>query len=330
MLSAEHDGTSGRRRATCGSPSAAEPPPSARDELDALCPASGRRGKNVLVALHGRGAPVAAVEVGRIIAGALGVPLHGLFVCAEPIDACEVPARIGVDPEALRGVVLHVEASDDLPGALAAAIERRSSAFVVVTSGLEEDMDERLGVGRLAARALETAACGVVVVGPAPLPTRLRRILLPLDGAPSTAASISPVGELARKLDAELDIVMIGGASPRDEDAEDAPPVSTPTPSESGAMVAPLYVDQPQHEWPAFAEEFLGRFLNAIGHCPHDVSTRFFLGTGEPAAEILRFAAQLGSDLMVLVWSGELDGHHGCVFRDVLCRAPCPVMVLRR
>jgi nucleotide-binding universal stress UspA family protein len=328
MLSAGHDGSSGGRGPARGPSSATEPPVDAREELDALCPASGWRSKNVLVALHGRRAP-GAVEAGRVIAGALGAPLHGLFVCPEPIEASEVPARVGVDPEALHGMVLDVETSEDLPGALAAAIACRSTAFVVVASEPEELKDERLGIGRLAARALESAVCGVVITGP-DRPAQLRRILLPLDGNPSTAASIAPVGELARKLGAELDIVMIGGASPRGEDAEDAPPVSTPAPSEPGSMVAPLYVDQPQHEWPAFAEEFLDRFLSTIGRCPHDVSTRFFLGTGEPAAEILRFAAQLASDLLVLVWHGELDGRHGAVFRDVLCRAPCPVMVLRR
>ncbi|WP_437633541.1 universal stress protein [Sorangium sp. So ce854] len=330
MMSAVRNGSPGGSGAPSGSTSGIEPPYPARED-DEPSPASGVRNRSVLVALHGERVHLGAVDLGRIIAGALRAPLHGLFVCSEPLDPSDVPAHLGVDPEALHGVVLHVDAGDDLPGALASATERGDAAFVVVASEPEELTDHRLGVGRLAARALEAAACGVVVIHPAHSPpVRLRRILLPLDGAPSTAAAIAPAGELARRLGAELDIVMVGGASPRDEGAEDAPPVSTPAPCEPGAMVAPLYVDQPQHEWPAFTEEFLARFLSAIGHCPHDVSTRFFLGRGAPAAEILRLARELASDLVVLVWHGQLVDQHGAVFRDVLRDAPCPVMVLRR
>ncbi|WP_437576565.1 universal stress protein [Sorangium sp. So ce887] len=331
MLSAVRDGSLGERGALSGPAAEAEPLIGAREGGDEASPESGARSKDVLVALHGRRAHLGALGLGRIIAGAFQAPLHGLFVCSEPIDASEVPAHLGVAPEALQGVVLRVAASEDPPGALASAVRGRGASIVVVASEPEELLDERLGVGRLAARALEAAACGVVVIGPATRPpSRLERILLPLDGTPSTAASITPAGELARRLGAELDIVMVGCASPRKEADDDAPPVSAPAPSEPGAMVAPLYVDQPHHEWPAFTEEFLGRFLSAIGHCPHDVATRFFLGKGEPAAEILRFAGQLASDLVVLVWHGQLEDHHGGVFRDVLCGAPCPVMVLRR
>ncbi|WP_437483249.1 universal stress protein [Sorangium sp. So ce1014] len=331
MLSAVRDGSPGERGALSGPAAGAEPSIGAREGGDEASPESGARSKDVLVALHGRRAHLGALGLGRIIAGAFHAPLHGLLVCSEPIDASEVPAHLGVAPEALQGVVLRVAASEDPPGALASAVRGRGASIVVVASEPEELLDERLGVGRLAARALEAASCGVVVIGQATRPpSRLERILLPLDGTPSTAASITPAGELARRLGAELDIVMVGCASPRKEADDDAPPVSAPAPSEPGAMVAPLYVDQPHHEWPAFTEEFLGRFLSAIGHCPHDVATRFFLGKGEPAAEILRFAGQLASDLVVLVWHGQLEDHHGGVFRDVLCGAPCPVMVLRR
>ncbi|WP_437588917.1 universal stress protein [Sorangium sp. So ce1000] len=326
MLSALRDGSAVGH----GAAPAAEAPSGACEEADERPPQSGLQRRNVVVALHGRRAHLGAVALGRLIAQGLEAPLRGLCLCTEPIDASEVPAHFGIAPEALQGMVLDVEASDDPPGALASAVASYGTALVIVASHADEPMDERLGVGQLAARALESTARGVLVVREEPSPPpRLRRILLPLDGIPSTATAITPIGEVARKLGAELDIVMVGCASPR-EAADDGPPVSTPAPSEPGAMVPPLYVDQPQHEWPAFTEEFLARFLSAIGHCPHGVSTRFFLGKGEPAAEILRLSWQLASDLVVLVWHGQLAGHHGGVIRDVLHRAPCPVLVLRR
>jgi len=94
-------------------------------------------------------------------------------------------------------------------------------------------------------------------------------------------------------------------------------------------MAAPQYVDQPHHEWPAFSDEFLHRFLKTLGHCPKDVPTRLFLGAGDPADEILRFADLLGSDLAVLVWHGSTSEEHGSIFRKVLRKATCPVLVLR-
>jgi nucleotide-binding universal stress UspA family protein len=162
---------------------------------------------------------------------------------------------------------------------------------------------------------LDEASTGVIVVRPGASVGQIRRILVPLDGAPSTAAALEPAGELARRTGASIDVVMI-------EDAA-APPSDEP-----GAMAPPQYVDQPQHEWPAFSEEFLQRFLGAIGHCPA-VETRFYLGAGARGAEILRFADALESDLITLVWHG-VRGEHGAVFREVLRGSTRPVLVLRR
>jgi nucleotide-binding universal stress UspA family protein len=196
----------------------------------------------------------------------------------------------------------------------------------VIVGAHNGSVDERLGVGEIARRALEIACCGVIVLGTdAPAP-RLRRMLLPLDGTPSTASAIGPAGELARSAGAELDILLVGEAHPK------AGPTSVGVPAsalEPGAM-APRYMDQPHHEWAAFTEEFLHRFVAAIGHVPPGVTTRFFLGRGLPADEILRFAVELASDLVVLVWHGELSEDHGAVFRQVMRRTPCPVLVLRR
>ena len=104
----------------------------------------------------------------------------------------------------------------------------------------------------------------------------------------------------------------------------------TPAPIELGALVTPQYIDQPQHEWPAFSQELLARFLGAIGRCSRGVPARFFLRAGDPAREILRAATELDPDLIALVWHGGCEGEHGRVFRRVLPDAGLPVLVLRR
>lgn len=276
--------------------------------------------RRVLVTLH-RGAPAgAAVAMGRLVAGALQAPLHGLVFAPEPLEAADVPDHVGLSQEELRGLVLHVATGD--PGeALTGALAAQAAAYVVVGSAPVAAPDERVGLGELAARALEIATSGVFLLGVAPAPgSRLSRILLPLDGTPSTAAAIAPAGHLARSLEADLDILLVSEAHPH------APPPGR----EPGALVAPVYMDQPHHEWAAFSEEFLQRFVGNIGHCPREVPARFYLGAGEPAPEILRFADQLRSDLLVLVWHGDLGKHRGAVFREVVRNAPCPVLVLRR
>lgn len=278
---------------------------------------AGRR--RVLVTLH-RDAPAgASIAMGRQIAGALQAPLHGLVFAPEPLEAAEVPEHVGLPHEDLRGVVLHV-ATGDPDEALAGALTAQAAAYVVVGSAPLAAPEEQLGLGELAERALEIATCGVFLVGLAAPGPRVRRILLPLDGTPSTAAAITPAGHLARSLEADLDILLVGEAHPH----------AAPPDREPGALVPPVYMDQPHHEWPAFSEEFLQRFVGNIGHCPPEVPARFYLGAGEPAPEILRFANQLGSDLLVLVWHGDLSEHHGAVFREVVRSAPCPVLVLRR
>jgi nucleotide-binding universal stress UspA family protein len=305
----------------------------ASDEEHEPAPSSCVTRRSVLVTLH-RGAAVRGpVEMGRLIAHALRAPLHGLVLAPEPIGASEVPDHIGVPAEALHGLVLDIAAGEPLE-ALASALAAQPAGYVVVSAALEGSATAapritsrlasggRLGLSDVAQRALEIATCGVLLVAGGGPAARLRRVLLPLDGTPSTAAAIAPVCELARSVRAQLDIVLVGEAHP---DAAHAPPRLEP-----GAMIPPLYMDQPHHEWPAFSEEFLQRFVGAIGHCPPGVPTRLFLGAGEPAAEILRLTGELQSDLVVLVWHGELSEQHGGVFGEVVRNARCPVLVLRR
>jgi nucleotide-binding universal stress UspA family protein len=273
------------------------------------------RRRSVLVPLYGKRAPTGAIAMARLVASVLHVPLHGVFISPEPIATNEVPRRLGMSSSALDGFVIDVEVGDPVERLVAFA-ERSPTSFVVIETDPEGQNDEGLGVGDFAARVLEASRAPVLLVPPGTTP-RLERILLPLDGTPSTASALEPAGELARDLGASLDILLVG-------EAHHGPQ------SEHGAMAPPQYVDQPQHEWPAFSDEFLHRFLTAIGRCPEEVPTRFHLGAGDPAAEILRFAADLASHLTVLVWQGHLEDRHGSVFRTVLERAGWPVLVLRR
>jgi nucleotide-binding universal stress UspA family protein len=171
--------------------------------------------------------------------------------------------------------------------------------------------------GSVAAAVLLAAPCPVVFVPP----TRgrnqwaLRQLLLPHDGTPTSAATIRPATELAALAAAKL--VVLHVATP-----------DTERPSEPGTLLSPRYVDQPQHEWPSWTEEFLAR-LRAIGGVADGVDVRLALAQGEAGAAILDFAQHNDIDLIVLGWRGALESDRARTMRRVIHEAICPVIVFR-
>jgi nucleotide-binding universal stress UspA family protein len=175
----------------------------------------------------------------------------------------------------------------------------------------------KTGLGSVASAVVRIAPCPVVLVRPelGVHPAALRRIIVPEDGTPTTAAALQPAGELAGRSGAELDVLHVAAAAAHQ-------------PAEPGTLTAPRYLDQPQHEWPVWTREFLQR-LRHLCHCPSTVQTRLFLRTGEPGAEIVRFARERETDLIVVAWRGHLDGQRAATLRAVVRDAPCPTLVLR-
>jgi len=270
----------------------------------------------VLVALHESAAPEESIAMGRLVSTTLQHPLHGVFVAGAPTEIGDVPRILQLPTQALEGFVLDVEHVEqgDPAGRLLEITAMHPTAFLIV--GADPHAGDKLGVGPVATRAIEDSTSPVLLVRPG-ASSKLERILLPLDGTPSTASALEPATELARAAGAALDIVLVGEAR--------HPPSSI----EHGAMLAPQYVDQPHHEWPAFSGEFVERFVHTLGHCSSDVPMRFFLGAGDPGEEILRYANMLGSDLAVLVWHGLASARHGSIFQAVVRRANCSVLILR-
>jgi nucleotide-binding universal stress UspA family protein len=279
----------------------------ARPEAD---PAPRRR---VLVALAGPGLPHQAIGAGRTIARALDAPLHGVLVWPTPITPCDVPRLLQIDADALEGMVLDVDVGDPAER-INAATHSQPIAFVVLVAACTGG--DACGLGDLAARMLEGAESGALILRPGTWLGPIRRILVPIDGTPSTAAALAPAGDLARRTGAALDVVMVDD-------------VTAPIRAEPGTMAPPHYVDQPQHEWPAFSAELVQRLFGSIAQWPPAVPMRLLLGTGQPAAEILRFAEELDPDLIALVWHGGAAGH-GAVFAEVTRSTTRPLLVLRR
>lgn len=154
-------------------------------------------------------------------------------------------------------------------------------------------------LGGTATAVLREAPCPVVPV--------------PHDGTPTTSAALKPAMELAEKADAALLVAHVS-------DARAAP-------DEPGTFTTPLYADQAHHEWAAWRDEFAERLA---GICPlGHLHVRVCLARGDPASEILSLSERQSTDLIVLAWRGKWEFPRAAVFKDVLQKANCPVMVVR-
>ena len=273
------------------------------------------RAPTVIVPLDGSVHAIAALPVAKVMAEVEGATLHVMHVGEPILPPDELLHTLGLLPEQLRGSVIDQAAGEPAASIVRLASEWRSALIVMCTrTNLARAEGE---LGSVAEAVVREAPCPVVLVRPelGLHPWALRRIVVPHDGTPTTAAAIEPAVDLTGRSGAELDILHVA--------APDAL-----HPAEPGTLTAPQYLDQPQHEWPAWTREFLARF-RSLCHCPASVRTRLFLRAGAPGAEILRFARERQGDLIVLAWRGYLDAERATTLREVIRAAPCPTLILR-
>jgi len=276
------------------------------------------RARLILLALDGSPEAHAALPAARLAARLADASLHVVHALDQPVSEAEALTRLGLSASETPGLVIDQVVGPPAEAIIRWAAESRAMLIVLTTRGRTPYQGRVL---RPVAEAIvRHAPCPVLLVRPeiaerVRATTDLRRIVLPLDGAPSSAAVIAPALELAARAGAEVDILFVAGPA--------APP------AEPGTLTGPVYVDQPQHEWPAWAREFIARFGTSLGRYPPATHCRLFLRTGDPASEILRFASEHASDLIVLEWRGRLDPTHARVVKAVLANAPCPVLLLR-
>jgi nucleotide-binding universal stress UspA family protein len=273
------------------------------------------RPPTILVPLDGTTQATAALPVARMLAGLEGATLHLVHIGEPGVSAGKVPVQLGLAPEQLRGCVLDYVSGPYAERIIQLAAER-ASAFIVLCSHTAS-LRRSAVLGSVAEEVVVGAACPVVLVSPArgQRAWTLRRILLPHDGTPTTAAALGPTAELAYRAGAELLVLHVAAPGVRQ-------------PAEPGTLVTPRYVDQEQHEWASWAREFLER-LTALGHCPAAVQPRLLVGAGAPAGEIVRTVEQQQCDLVALGWRGHLRAERAATLKAVLRNTGAPVLLLR-
>lgn len=278
------------------------------------------RDKAIAVPLDGSAEAKTALPTARMISSVTGGRVHVLHAAQEPLSREQLLERLQLRRrEDAHGIVIDQVVAPAVDGIVRRAADWGAVLVVMATRGRTYGHDGALS--SVVKDVLRDAPCSVLLVRPEHAfarmrPQALRRILLPVDSAPSTLAMFGPAALLAEQSGAELAVLHV---APLRERAVDEP----------GTIGLPRYVDQPHHEWPAWLDSSVHRFCATARTCldtvPVDVHVRY----GEPGSEIPAFAAEHGVDLIVLGWHGHLDGMRGAIVRAVVAGSPCPVLLLR-
>lgn len=142
----------------------------------------------------------------------------------------------------------------------------------------------------------------------------LGRLLIPLDGAPSTFRALAPVVRLAARLGATLDLLYV------------ADPAASP-PMEPGTLALPVYLDQPQHAWDEWRREVLRTLASYAGLSSLPMPAQISAAAGARGHVLLRRAAAAQPDAIALVRDAQIRPGHSLTFAVLLDRAPCPILL---
>ncbi len=303
----------------------------------------------VLVALDGSPAAAMALPIALAVAAQLGADCQALHIVSESGPIGELSRPFAQRFEALSGIKLwpdviestvrfrqafagpgnallkalahievQLEAGDPAEGILRASADPQVALVVLTTHG--QIIEPGRSLGRVARQVIAGARQPLLLIRPEATPLAmgpeavLQRLLLPLDGTPTTAALLAPASALAGRLGAAVDLLYVADVG--------APP------KEPGSIGAPQYVDQPQHEWPTWANELSSRLGEICAKLPPSVPVRTFLARGEAGETIAHFAAEHESDAVVLARRSRLEEGRAAVLRRVLDRTPCPVLLV--
>lgn len=270
-----------------------------------------RRKETIVVALDGSPGSLAALPVAKSLAEIVSSTVHVVYVGGHGVPAKVIAEKLGLSPEQLHGLVIE-HTTGNPPVEIAHIASERESIFIVMcTHTGEPKPDGKLG--SVAEGVLYEAKVPVVLVRPERglKEWKLRRILLPHDGTTTTGAATGMAAHLAHLANAELIVLHIA--------------IQTEAAHSFGA---PQYVDQPQHEWPAWANEFLSR-LHSQGHSLSELKLRLFLARGKPGQVIVHSAQEHNADLIVLAWRGHLEAERAGIIKDCMRNAPCPLLIVR-
>jgi nucleotide-binding universal stress UspA family protein len=270
----------------------------------------------ILVPHDATGKSGLALIPARQAAAKLNATITILHVSDAPLPIALLQQKLKLSDEEVRGCVLESAVGAD-PAAVIIDWARKSSARLIVMCA----HGERESIGSVTSNVICNAPCPVLVVRPDTVLNRfsderwLRRILVPLDASPISAEACQMAARLAKHEGARLDILHIATAG-------------EPLPEEPGSLPLGPYIDHRGYDLKIWSEEFLDRFFRLREDTPDDLQPSLHISRGSAADEIIKFASRESSDLIVIAWQGCFDDGRAKVIRELLVRAPCPLLSL--
>lgn len=176
-----------------------------------------------------------------------------------------------------------------------------ASDVVALAIGARGTPSGRRPLGGTASAVASVLPKPVMIVPPdAEPPGAFRRVLVPIEGLVSSSLAPRWLFEPARE--AGIDVLAL---HIHDEES------------------IPAFTDQPQHEQPAWAAEFVRRY------CPWGIeAVQLETRVGRIGELIPVVAAESGCDLIALGWSQELSSDRSPVVRETLARSNLPVLLV--
>jgi len=130
------------------------------------------------------------------------------------------------------------------------------------------------------------------------VPSRIRRVLLPLDGTARSAAAVAEAAERFARGGTELVVLHV-----------------------FDAQTVPKFWDQHAHAGQAWEQEFLARYCALPG-------ARLEMRSGAAAEHVTKVAGAERADMIALAWSQRLDPGRAAAVRRTILEAEVPVMLV--
>jgi nucleotide-binding universal stress UspA family protein len=224
---------------------------------------------------------------------------------AELLDADVVPVHVAVDGARVAentaesaGLTLRTVYGPVVEQLLEEAQAESAAALVL---GARCTPGSRRPLGDTALAIATRLAKPIVVVPPnLGVNHELHKVLIPIERETSPALTPRAIIELAQ--DAALEIMVLHVHEPSS---------------------IPAFTDQPQHEHPAWAREFVRRY------CPWGIgSVQMKVRSGNPEEVIPEVAEEAAADIIALGWAQEVGEGRAPIVRAVLARGKAPVMLV--
>jgi nucleotide-binding universal stress UspA family protein len=271
--------------------------------------------KSIVLPLDGSKQARVAFPVAQKLAQLYGATLHATYVGKGQFEPNNAAGQMGLSQQEATGIVFESSRSGVSVAEVARLMQELPHAMLVISTalGLRAQANR---FGSLTESIFAGQPPWAVVVNPESNERtwNLRHILLAHDGTPVSKPAVGPTADLAQRAGAEVVALHVAA---RGEERPEA----------RGSIAAPLYVDQPQHEWPAWAEEFMNRVV-ASGAVGSGVHFKLRVAGGQAGSELAHVARERKIDLVVMAWHGHWAEHEDCATRVVVRNAGCPVMLV--